>query len=251
MKRLISLPLLFASLLIPVILVGGCDDSSDKVNKAILEQAAKPPEDPLKPPTTQELLTAHRSRTALMPLPLTMELPPGWGPDRRAHMPNILTGYTPSGNEIQIQLITRSSIKRDALNRLVAGAKKEMASNPSHIIRVDLRPLAEGFVFERQRLGDPAELVTYDKNNVPHSSIETGLSWSVEVMVPHDDAYQVHELSFLALTKNQYDQDKDFLNGILSSLAYTTLASESSATTSLSTTAPATRATPTTAPSLH
>jgi hypothetical protein len=233
MKRLISLMMLLAAGLLGY--VGGCDDRSGQVPQAVLDQASKPPEDLLKPPTTQQLLTGHRSRTALLPLPLTMELPPGWGPDRRAHMANVMTGYTPSGNEVQIQLITRSSIKHDELDRLVTGAKKEMAAKPQQIVKVELRPLGSAQVLERQRIGEPAKLTTYDKNMTPHESMESHFTWTLNVMIPHEAGFQVHELSFLALTKNQYDQDKDFLNGVLSTLKYET---GGDATTSTSTTAP-------------
>src|SRR5437762_11773257 len=106
MKRLISLMALTWGIGCGIGVLGGCDDRSDKVPSAVLEQASKPPEDPLKAPTTQELLSAHRTRTALLPLPLTMELPPGWGPDRRTHMAGIIVGYAPSG-EVQIQLSSR------------------------------------------------------------------------------------------------------------------------------------------------
>src|SRR5439155_14237856 len=148
----------------------------------------------------------------------------------------IIVGYAPSG-EVQIQLSSRPSIKRDQLDRLVAGAKKEMAADPQHILKVQLRPMGNAQILERQKVGQPGELTTFDKNNQPHTSIESNFSWTLDVLVPHDEGYQVYGLSFIALTKSQYDKDKDFLNGVLSTLAYST--GESTATTASSATQPA------------
>src|ERR1044072_7986509 len=91
MKRFITLILLVSG-----VFCGACDDRSNSVPQAVLDQASKPPIDMLRVPTTQELLSGHRSRTALLPLPLSMELPPGWRPMK--DMPGVLQGFTPSGN---------------------------------------------------------------------------------------------------------------------------------------------------------
>ena len=237
MKRLISLLMVSVAV---AMFAAACDDRGS-VPQAVLDQANKPPEDFLRVPTTQELVSGRRSRTALLPLPLTMELPPGWRPDRK--LANILQGYTPSGGEVQIQLVPRPSIKMDDLDRLVTGAKKEMAANPQQILKVDVRPLGTVKVLERQKVGVPAPLTTFDKNNQPHTSTESNFTWTLDVLVPHEGMYQVQELSFIGLTKSQWDQDKDFLNSVLSTLAYAGDVTSSSTTMSSS-------ASPTTAPSI-
>jgi hypothetical protein len=198
----------------------------------VLEQASKPPENILRAPTTQELLTGHRSRTILLPIPVSLEMPPGWGPDRRTGMPNLIMGYTPSGGEVSIQLIPRTPLWPKELDTLVAASKKEMAANPNKILKAELRPLGTAQVLERQRVGDPAPLTTYDKQNKPHESIESYFEWTLDILVPHDEGIQDNQISFLGLTKSQYDKDKDFLNGVISTLQYVS-ASESgtSATT--------------------
>ena len=235
MKRLITLVLLAAA----ATLAGanaGCDDSSNQVPQAVLDQASKPPENTFKAPTTQELLSGRRSRTALVPIPVTLELPPGWGPDRRvgAHMGNLIVGYTPSGAEINIQLIPRPALRQDQLEHLVNGAKKEMAANPQRIPRVELRPLGTAQVLERQKIGEPAPLTIYDKNNQPHTSTESDFLWTLDVLIPHEGGVQDHQLSFLGLTKSQYDKDKDFLNSIMSTLQYVGAGEGMSATTTSS-----------------
>jgi hypothetical protein len=198
----------------------------------VLDQATQPAATSSdKAPTTQDLLTGHRSRTALMPLPLTMELPPGWGPMQKARLPNVIQGYTPGG-EVQIQLSARPSMKKEELDRMIAGAKKEMAANPQEIAKVDVRKLGDVQIMERQRIGKPAPFKVFDANNVPHESIESNFTWTIDVIVPHDGAFQIHELNFIGLTKSQFDKDKEFLEGVVSTLAY---ASEAAAAATAST----------------
>ena len=230
MKRLISL-FLWTAAIGMFGLCWGCDDSDTKVPPAVLEQASKPPESGMRIPTTQDLLTGHRSRTILLPIPVSLEMPFGWGPDHRTGMPNLIMGYTPSGGEVSIQLIPRSPLRAKDLNTMVAAAKKEMAANSAKIFKCDLRPLGTAQLLERQRVGDPAPMTTYDKNNQPHESMESPFKWTLDVLVPHEGAFQDHELSFFALTKSQYDKDKDFLNGVVSTLQYVTPESASQPTT--------------------
>jgi hypothetical protein len=117
-------------------------------------------------------------------------------------------------------MIPRAAIRQKELDTLVTAGKKEMAANPQKILKFELRPLGTAQVLERQRVGDPAPLTTYDKNNQPHETTESYFEWTMDVFVPHEDAFQDHQLSFLALTKAQYEKDKDFLHGIMSTLAY-------------------------------
>jgi len=73
-KRWIVPALVMAGLMAGI----GCDDKPS-VPPAVLQQQAKTAEEqkhPNKHPTTQELLSGKRSRTALIPIPLTMEQPP-------------------------------------------------------------------------------------------------------------------------------------------------------------------------------
>src|SRR5262249_53463242 len=154
-----------------------------------------------------------------MPLPLTMELPPGWGPMQKARLPNVIQGYTPSG-EVQIQLTARSSMKEAEFKAMLNSAKKEMAAKPEQIVKVELRPAGEAQILERQRVGEPAPFKVFDSNNVPHETMESNFTWTIDVIVPHDGAYQMHELNFIGLTKSQYEKDKGFLNSVISTLQY-------------------------------
>ena len=81
-------------------------------------------------------------------------------------------------------------------------------------------PLGNVKVLERQSVGQAAPFVVYDSRNQPHETIEAPFSWTISVLVPNEGAYQLYELNFIGLTKSQYDHDKDFLDGILRTLAY-------------------------------
>ncbi len=209
-------------------LVTACDDKPD-VPQTVLDQARAASEHKgPKIPTTQELLTSARKPIALLPLPLTMQVPPGWGKlndNNPAGIKvtsaglNILQGYTPNG-EVQIQLAGQSPIKQEDLDRLVAAGKKEMAQKPQQIVKFELRSVGNLKVLERQTLGPPAPLTVYDRDNLPHTSLESNCDWTLSVLIPTDGAYQVCKLGFISLTKSQYDEDKDFLYSILNTLHY-------------------------------
>jgi hypothetical protein len=197
----------------------GCDDSSSSVPPEVLAESNKPKPNTPKVPTTQELVSGPRSRTVLVPLPLTMELPVGWRQMKDVPSSQLWQGYTPSG-EVQLQLNSRRPMTQQELDRLMTGAKKEMAEKPQQILKVDLRQQGNVKILERQSVGEPRPLTVYDSNNVPHTSTESIFTWTVSVLVPMNDEFQVYELNFFGLTKSQYDKDKDFLNSILSTLQY-------------------------------
>ena len=213
-----------------LLLCGGllfaCEERTS-VPPEVLEQAQKTQQQAdakSKVPTTQELLTGPRSRTALIPLPLTMDLPPGWGRFEDVNqaglkLPNLLQGYTPSG-AVEIELRPRPAMKKEDLERMVEGGRKEMQEKPQQILKFELRDLSQMKILERQSVGEPRPLTTYDAQNQPHTTTESPFNWVVSALVPSGDAYQVYELSFLGLTKSQYDKDKEFLNDILGTLRY-------------------------------
>ena len=238
--------LIIASLLLAL---AACDEKPS-VPPQVLKQAeenekAQATATKSKRPATQELLTGRRSRTALIPLPLTMEVPPGWGnfdgfgdPQVRAATAglNLIQGITPSG-DVQIQLTARSAMKQEELDRIVTFGKKEQKEKPNQILKMELRDLGTVKVLERQSVGEPRPLSTFDEKGQEHTTTESSFNWTISVLVPNAGALQVYELNFIGLTKNQYDKDKDFLNGILNTLTY------GAASTTAPATAPAAPAT--------
>lgn len=211
--------------------LAACDDKSS-VPPQVLKQAEETQQAQAtgkkKHPTTQELLSARRSRTALIPLPLTMEVPPGWGnfdgfgdPQVKAATAglNLLDGITPNG-EVQIQLSVRPAIKQEEFDRIVTFGKKEQKEKPQQILKMDVRDAGNVKIMERQSVGEPRPLTTYDDKGREHTTTESSFNWTISVLVPNAGALQVYELNFIGLTKNQYDKDKDFLNGIVNTLSY-------------------------------
>ncbi|MEO6436598.1 MAG: hypothetical protein ABIP55_12680 [Tepidisphaeraceae bacterium] len=219
MMRLIGFVLLAGATTAAFIIPSGCDNAPD-VPQAVIDESNKPADDKTpKRPTTQELVSGNRTRAALIPLPLTMEMPDSWGKlEGKEQIPgNHLRGHTPSG-EVLVQLSARPSMKQDTLDRLIEGAKKEMAKNPA--MKLDLRPLGEVKLLERQLVGPPRPYPVYNEKNEESITTESIFNWTLSVLVPHEGALQVYELNFIGLTKNQYDKDKEFLQGILSTLQY-------------------------------
>jgi hypothetical protein len=220
------------ALLLAALMLSACEDRTT-VPQAAIEQAKKASEAPKGPavPTTQELVDGPRARLALIPLPLTLQVPAGWGKlgdNNAAGIKvsaaglNIVQGYTPHG-PVQIQLTARKTMKEDELQQILDAGKKEMAAKPQEIIKFDFRPLGSGNVkiLERQRVSPEARpFVQYDAAGNEHQTMEVGFSWSISVLVPNDGAYQDYQLSFIDLTKSHYDQDAAFLNSIVSTLRY-------------------------------
>jgi hypothetical protein len=203
------------------VLAGGCDDRSS-VPQSVLDQAAtqNSSKTPARP-TTQELLTGHRTTLVLTPLPLTMQVPDSWKIEPLRGTPvTLVTGATPT-SDISIQLSIRPSIHNDEFESLVTGAKKEMKQKPDTVKKLDIRPLGSGGakLMERQSQGAPAPYTVYDAHNIPRVTTQSVYKWTLTVFVPHENAFQVYELNFIGLTKQQFDADKDFLNSIVNTLA--------------------------------
>jgi hypothetical protein len=237
-----------AACVLAALVLTACEDRSS-VPPAALEQAKKASETPKGPavPTTQELQSGPRHRLALIPLPLTMEVPAGWGKlsdNNPAGIKvtsvglNIIQGYTPSG-PVQIQLTARPVVKEDALQRIVDAGKKEMKDKPQQIVKFDLRPMDGVKLLERQSVGPARPFVQYDTNGQEHQSMESSFNWSISVLVPNEGAYQDYQLSFIDLTKSHYDKEAAFLNNIIGSLRYAGDVTAEAPTTA-ATTAPAT-----------
>jgi len=202
------------------LLCTGCDDPAGDIPKEVLDQQAKQAEAAKtlpKIPTTQELVNGPRTVTALGPLPMTMRVPASWEV-KVAGGATLLSGFTPNG-EVAIQLTSRPSLKKASFDSLVKSDKKEQAEKPQSILKVEVRPMGDMLIYERQAVGDPAPYTVFDKNMKERTTTEQMFKWTISVLAPSSDAYQRYELNFVGLTKSQYDQDKQFLQGILDTLS--------------------------------
>jgi hypothetical protein len=202
----------------------GCDEPADDMTQVVLDQQAKQAaaEKALpKIPTTQELMGGPRSVVPLGPLPLTLKVPASWRVEV-AGGASLLRGFSPQG-EITVQLTSRPSIKQAQLDSEIRGAKKEQAEKPQSILKVDLRPLGNVQIYERQAVGDPAPYTVYETVNgqmKEKTTTEQLFKWTITILAPQGDAFQRYELNFVGLTKSQYDKDREFLQGILDTLSY-------------------------------
>ena len=202
-----------------------CDDSSNDIPQAVRDQQARQAEAEKKLPklpTTQELLTGPRSVTALGPLPMTMRVPASWKVEV-AGPASHLRGLSPSGQEITIQLTSRSPIKRAEFDAFIKSAKRDQAEKPQSIIKADLRPFGTAQLFEWQKVGEPREWPVYEPvgNEMrTRTTTEQPFDWKISLFAPQGDGFQRYELSFIGLTKSQYDKDKTFLQGILDTLSW-------------------------------
>jgi hypothetical protein len=216
-----------------IFLAVGCDDPAEDMQQTMVDQQKKQADAAKqlpKIPTTQDLLSGARTTTALGPLPMTMSVPSSWRVAVVSGATN-LQGWTPSGNEVAIQLSSRPTVKKEALDYAIRSAKKEQTDNPASVLKVEVRPFGSGGmqIMERQGVGEPRDYPIMDKTGKTQITTEQPFKWTISVFAPHGgDAYQVYELNFIGLTKSQYDKDKDFLQDILGTLTY---ASNAGATT--------------------
>ena len=223
-----------------------CDDSSNDIPQAVRDQQARQAEAEKnlpKIPTTQDLVSGPRSVTPLGPLPLTMRVPVSWKVEVTAGA-SLLRGFTPNG-EIAIQLSSRPSVKKANFDAMFKSEKKEQAEKPQSVLKLELRPFGDAMIYERQSVGDPAPFTVYDHNLKARTTTEQIFKWTISVLAPTGDAYQRYDLNFVGLTKSQYDQDKEFLQGILSTLTYGT---GGAGAASPATTVPGSSPPPTTSP---
>jgi hypothetical protein len=158
-------------------------------------------------------------------LPLRMSVPDAWK-ILSTDSASWLEGPTPHGF-VRIQLSVVLQATREATGSPVTfsgstlalrekGAEKEAAASsgkievvPLHSLGVAAKAMERREVYEGNTLG-------FDGEPQPAKMMD----WSIEVYVPQDMNYTLDLLHFVALTDKQYQQDKDFLQQILSTLHY-------------------------------
>ena len=207
------------ALLVSVFSSGVACDDTPKPPPELLEQSRKPDEGPGKP-TTQELLQGPRGVVSLGSLPLTVRAPRGWKVDTvGGGRVVLLQGPTPSG-EVQIALSRRPTAKPEQVEAVINGAKKEMATTQA-LRMAEARSLdgSGARVLERQSVGRMLPSVPLDPEGRTMSKPSPALSWTITVFVPEGGEFDAYELSFLGMTVDQYETDKQLLREVIDSLA--------------------------------
>jgi hypothetical protein len=219
------------------LLGGGCDDPNDvppDVLKA-RQQAAEQQVPKVKPPpTTRELLTGPKTRTPLGAFPVSLEVPKDWKLQSIGEGTLItMTGPASSG-EINIQLINQGTATAGAVETMTAQAKKEVASKPHPVNRVDLRTLGPAKLLEQRMLSGefvngkpPAEtwgdvpLDAFSKATTRAVLNPILVKWSFTLFIPAPEGkYGVRTVAFMALRLSEYEQDKEFLEQLMKSLQF-------------------------------
>ena len=101
-------------------------------------------------------------------------------------------------------------------------------------VKVDVRDLSPNItVLERRQVGLPGPLMVGPIGQ-EKEIIVTNYKWTITMFVPRDATnkeFDRHELNFVGLTREQYDQDKELLDPIIKSLQYDASAAPLAATT--------------------
>ncbi len=193
------------ALLLP--LVVGCEDRTPVVSPLPTPTTIPAVEEIPARPTTQSLLEGPRTRTTLSPMPISLDLPPGWALETVADTP-VLNGPAPSG-DLTVSLITRS-VATKTIEMIERGAKEEAAAKPKTHLRADARTVNGVKIFERQTVGTGV---------APDGSLMFRWHITVYAPTPEDaEATTTYEINFFGLSRKMMETDGPFIQSIIDSL---------------------------------
>jgi hypothetical protein len=164
------------------------------------------------------LLTGPRKRLVLGPLPLVMEVPESWKVETPAGGTVAwLDGPTPHGH-VRIELTSQGTpFNAQSLKLMDEQAKREAATKAANAPEVTpLRSVGGTARAREQREVRPGTVVDEDGKTRKTEVLD----WSIEVYVGQDTGYTLDLLHFAMLPLDLYQQDKDFLEHIVSTLRY-------------------------------
>ena len=229
---------IFAAALLALSLSGGCDDRSSTTLPPPDPTTAKSLPDDFQRPTTQQIVSAPRKTLELLTFPLTIDVPdlphgsaksPEWkisstGGDSTTSLS--VEGPGPSG-DVMIQMSpVPGTHKISMIQGMEKSALKEKADHPDTVFFTEARSIGPVRIIERRTLQHIAARVVemtnsktqeVERRNVPASD---SVEWSLTLFIPTGKDYTVGTLTFVGLTKEQYDSDKAFLEQLINSLHY-------------------------------
>ena len=212
---------LAATILSLAILFGGCDKRSQTYVPPTAPSTAKGKTANTQPaltsrPTTQDLESGARKHLFLGALPLALDVPESWSMDNSGGSSAWLQGPSPHG-EIRIQVTSQGTpFTTAALGLMDQQATKTAAESKGAIQVKPLRSIGSGAKAREQREVQMGTVITADGK----PSQGQIMDWTVEVYVPQDQSYILDLLHFSMLGTKQYEEDKEFLEKIVSSLRY-------------------------------
>jgi hypothetical protein len=176
-------------------------------------------------PSTQDLLNGPRKSLILGALPLRMSVPETWK-IVTADSASWLEGSTPHGFiRMQLSAVLQGAgsdvgnpvtFNSETLALHEKKAEKDAAASSGTIEVVPLHSLGVAAKVMERREVYQGSARGFDGEPQPTKMMD----WSIEVYVPQAMNYTLDLLHFMALTNDQYQQDKDFLEKILATLHY-------------------------------
>ncbi|MGH7179335.1 MAG: hypothetical protein ACREJC_18305 [Tepidisphaeraceae bacterium] len=201
----------------------GCDGAPPTTSQT--ESEPPPPEAQSDRPTTRELVSGPQLRVALQNIPFSVKAPKGWkvAPARGSGVPT-LAGPTPTG-DAQVQ-IERPPVPDDKYaERFLSGAKR-LATQPNNRETVTFRQVGPAQLVEMRSFGQTHGYPAIDSTGHQIAPTSTSMNWRVTAFVTSNGAMQAYQISFVDLTREQYERDKDLLEMIIASLEYDSTASQ-------------------------
>ncbi len=215
--------------------IGGCgrkpvaNETSQTAPSAIPEVPARP--------TTQDLLSDHRTVLKLTNVPLAITVPESWKMDSSGEIQVEINGPAPEG-DLQLTISTLPTIQRRVgVESLVSGMQLKSAQEPLKSWASDLLTINDLLAFEmlhsqtpiiRPRL-IPATLPT----NLPATGPTTApalpvldpekpsveISWFYTFFLPHgSDAYIPVKIGFHSMSAREYTADQTLCRQIFNSI---------------------------------
>jgi hypothetical protein len=199
--------------------LGGCDDTPEPPAELLLDRQPSADAELPAVPTTQELTQGPYKTLQLAHFPLTLSVPESWKIETLGGDITLLRGFAPSG-PVEINLKQRHSTTQEKIDFMLEGAKREMAADPEHIEKAEMRKKGNMQIFERQQL--TRNSIPPDPLNPQSTDLGPGMRWTITAYVPNaDKGFDEYVLNFVALTDRQFEQDESFLRNILETLTLT------------------------------
>jgi hypothetical protein len=221
----------------------GCDDSGNSTPESVRAAAQRQREQQQRQaaglpatrptPTTQQLMKEPRRPLKLGSFPLVVDAPKSWKVGSLFGSGQIvaLQGPATSG-DVAVQLIEQGQLVPDrTIDVTFENAKREAASKPLPVNRVELRPLGPGKVLEQRVLSGnlvngrvPEEVWGESDTGTPGERRPVNpvlLKWNFTVFLPAAEGkWSVRSLNFMSLRLAEYEQDREFLEQLMGSLRY-------------------------------
>jgi hypothetical protein len=186
-----------------------------------MEAANREPTALSRRPTTQQLAEGATKVVPVSVVPLNVRVPESWELVTVGDIGGLLTleGWAPNGY-VQLRMAARQSIPVDTFDGFVKSAEADAKSKGDKLKKFQVRPGDPMTIIERQIAGDRGPMPHTDEHGNMVDREATPLRWSYLVFLKKENKYDGYELWFDALSLEQYEQDREFLQKIMDSLTY-------------------------------